>query len=88
MLLVVVGGFKRIASVTDKLVPLMADIYIVAALGIIALNIANIPAVLGNIFAGAFTGHAATGAFAGTTVKLALHWGHSCRGCWRGWGRR
>lgn len=75
VLLVVVGGFKRIASVTDKLVPLMAGIYIVAALGIIALNIANIPVVLGNIFAGAFTGHAATGAFAGTTVKLALRWG-------------
>ena len=75
VLLVIAGGFKRIASVTDKLVPFMAGIYIIAAFGILIINAGHIPGVLKSIFVGAFTGKAATGAFAGATVKLALRWG-------------
>ena len=75
VLLVIAGGFKRIASVTDKMVPFMAGIYIIAAFGILIINAGHIPGVLKSIFVGAFSGHAATGAFAGATIKLALRWG-------------
>lgn len=73
--LVVAGGFKRIATVTDMLVPIMAGVYIVAALIIIALNITALPSVFASIFAYAFAPHAATGAFFGSTIALALRWG-------------
>lgn len=75
VLLVVVGGFKRIASVMDKMVPFMAGIYIVAALVVIFMNITEIPGVIGSIFAYAFTPHAAVGGFSGSTIALALRWG-------------
>ncbi|MDO5062099.1 MAG: sodium:alanine symporter family protein [Peptostreptococcaceae bacterium] len=73
--LVVMGGFKRIASVTDKLVPFMAGIYLLAAVVVIILNIANLPGALASIFVHAFTPTAAAGGFAGSTVALALRWG-------------
>ncbi len=73
--LVVAGGFKRIASVTDKMVPFMAGIYLVAALVVIALNFSALPGALASIFTNAFSGRAATGAFMGATIKTALRWG-------------
>lgn len=73
--LVVAGGFKRIAKVTDMMVPFMAGIYLIAAFIVIALNIKNLPGAFVSIFANAFTGRAATGAFLGATIKQALRWG-------------
>ena len=73
--LVVAGGFKRIASVTDKMVPFMAGIYLLAALVVIVLNISALPGAFASIFANAFSGRAATGAFMGATIKTALRWG-------------
>lgn len=70
--LVIIGGIKRIGAVTEKLVPFMAAIYILGALVIIIGNITHIPEAFGLIFSHAFTGAAATGGFAGATVRLAM----------------
>lgn len=75
VLLVVAGGMTRIASVTDKMVPFMAGIYIVAALIIIGINITALPGAFASIFINAFTPHAAVGGFAGSSVAMALRWG-------------
>ncbi len=73
--LVVYGGFKRIASVTDKMVPFMAGIYIIAGLIIIGLNITNLPGAIVSIFAHAFTPAAAVGGFTGSTIANTIRWG-------------
>jgi alanine or glycine:cation symporter, AGCS family len=54
--LVILGGIKRIGKVAEKLVPLMAVIYTVAALIIIITNIVDVPAALATIVKTAFTG--------------------------------
>lgn len=64
--LVLLGGIKRIGMVTEKLVPFMALLYIVLALGVILMNISHIPAVFALIFKGAFSPSAATGGVVGT----------------------
>ena len=66
---VIIGGIKRIAGVTEKLVPLMAIIYIVASLIIIFAHFSEIPAAIGQIFAGAFTPTAAVGGIAGVIIQ-------------------
>ena len=66
---VILGGIKRIADVASKLVPLMAIIYIVAALTVIIINIGQVPAAFGEIFSQAFTGTAAAGGFLGMVIK-------------------
>lgn len=62
---ILAGGFKRVSSVTDILVPVMAGLYLVGALIIVFANAGEIPAVIGMIFQDAFTGRAAVGGFAG-----------------------
>lgn len=69
------GGFKRVSSVTDILVPVMACLYVVGALVIIFANVGELPAVIGMIFKDAFTGRAAVGGFAGATIMAAIRWG-------------
>ena len=64
--LVLLGGVKRIGKVTEKLVPFMALIYILLALGVIVLNIKNIPEVFSSIIYGAFNPSAATGGIVGS----------------------
>ncbi len=66
---VILGGIKRIADVASKLVPLMAIVYIVAALAVIIINIEQVPAAFGEIFSQAFTGTAAAGGFLGMVIK-------------------
>lgn len=73
--IILAGGFKRVSSVTDIMVPVMAVIYMIGALVIIFVNIGNLPGVIGLIFKDAFTGHAAVGGFAGATVMMAIRWG-------------
>lgn len=73
--LVVIGGIKRIGSVTERLVPLMAAFYILGGLVIIIINVAHIPEALGLIFSSAFTGTAAVGGFAGSTLAIAMRRG-------------
>lgn len=59
--MILLGGIKRIGHVTEKLVPFMALLYILLGLGVILLNIQNVPAVFASIFRGAFQPSAVTG---------------------------
>ena len=72
---VVIGGIKRIGKVTEKLVPLMAGIYILASVIILLMNIDKIPGVLSLIFTYAFTPMAAVGGFAGSAIAATVRWG-------------
>jgi AGCS family alanine or glycine:cation symporter len=65
---VIVGGIKSIAKVTDKIVPVMAIGYVLAALVIIILNIENTPAAFSQIFHGAFSAGALKGGVLGVMV--------------------
>ena len=73
--LVIVGGIKRIASVTEKFVPVMAAFYILGGLIIVIINIKQVPAAFGLIFGDAFTGTAAVGGFMGATISQAVRFG-------------
>ena len=64
--LILLGGIKRIGQVTEKLVPFMAVMYIVLALGVVLLNIKNVPHVFGVILAGAFRPASVTGGAVGS----------------------
>ena len=59
--MILLGGIKRIGHVTEKLVPFMALLYILLGMGVILLNIQNVPAVFASIFRGAFQPRAVTG---------------------------
>ena len=63
---VLLGGIKRIGKVTEKLVPFMAVFYILLALGVVILNIKNVPGVFADIFYGAFNPAAVTGGVVGS----------------------
>ncbi|MCM1321808.1 MAG: sodium:alanine symporter family protein [Bacteroides sp.] len=73
--LVIIGGIKRIGSVTEKIVPFMAFAYIVGAFAILVINAQHIPAVFSSIFAEAFGFRAAAGGFAGAALKNAMTMG-------------
>ena len=75
VLLIVVGGLKRIAQVTSRLVPFMAVIYFIAAITVIILNYDKIGSSFYLIFHDAFTGSAATGGFVGSAFILTLTMG-------------
>lgn len=75
--LVIVGGIKRIASVTEKIVPFMAITYIAGALAVIFLNFTNIPAAFGMIFKNAFNFSSMGGGVAGFTIMVAMKRGIS-----------
>ena len=64
--LILLGGVKRIAQVTEKLVPFMATLYVILAIGVVILHINRIPAVFAMIFKSAFTPQAATGGIIGS----------------------
>ncbi|MBX3293302.1 MAG: alanine:cation symporter family protein [Acidobacteria bacterium] len=66
---VIIGGIKRIAKVTDKLVPLMAIVYILASLVIIFAHFTEIPTAIGMIISGAFTPEAGVGGVAGVIIQ-------------------
>ena len=72
---VILGGIKRIAKVTEKLVPAMAIIYFLGAISVILYNYENIiPSVI-SIFSNVFTGTAATGGFLGAGFAYAFNRG-------------
>ena len=66
--LVIIGGIKRIGSVTEKIVPFMVGIYVLAALVILGANIAVLPEAIGSIFTGAFTPVGITGGLVGVLI--------------------
>jgi AGCS family alanine or glycine:cation symporter len=66
--IVIIGGIRRIAAVADKVVPLMAGVYIAGALTILLMNFSAIPAAFGAIIGGAFNPDAMYGGFIGVLV--------------------
>ena len=73
--LVVVGGIKRIATITEKLVPTMVILFLLGTFVIIGMNIDEIPAVFESIFKGAFNLKSAAGGTVGSGVALAMKMG-------------
>jgi AGCS family alanine or glycine:cation symporter len=72
---VVLGGIRRIAEVTQYLVPFMCLSYLLGALVILALHADRLPAVIALVVSSAFEGHAPLGGFAGAGVAQALRYG-------------
>jgi AGCS family alanine or glycine:cation symporter len=70
---IIFGGVKRIANFAQVVVPFMALAYIITALAVIGLNIDQLPAVIGSIFADAFTPMAGLGAAIGIGVKRGVY---------------
>lgn len=73
--MVVLGGIKSIVRVTQWFVPLMALLYLGGAAIVLVRYAGQLPHVLELIFEGAFSGTAAAGGFAGSTMKMALRYG-------------
>lgn len=72
---VILGGIKRIGEVTEIMVPGMALFYLGGGLLVLVRYAAEIPQAIALVFEGAFTGTAATGGFAGSTLMMALRYG-------------
>jgi AGCS family alanine or glycine:cation symporter len=73
--LIIIGGIKRIAKVTSRLVPIMAILYFIGALLVIGTNYQNIIPSIISIFQNAFTGTAAAGGFLGASFAFAFNRG-------------
>ncbi len=72
---VILGGIRRIASVTEKLVPFMAVFYVVVAVVALVLNAPKIPAALSLIISEAFSFQSAAGGAAGYGIMMAMRYG-------------
>ncbi len=72
---VIIGGIKRIAKITEMLVPIMAIIYFVGSIGVIGYNYENIIPSLISIISDVFTGTAAVGGFLGASFAFAFNRG-------------
>ncbi|WP_019773153.1 alanine/glycine:cation symporter family protein [Streptococcus sobrinus] len=73
--IIVFGGIQSISKVSEKIVPFMAGLYILAALSVIAINYQNLVPTIVAIFKSAFTPTAAVGDFTGATVMQAIRLG-------------
>ncbi len=75
VILVMLGGMKRLTKITDKMVPVMSAIYVICAVIIVGANIGSFGVALREIFVGAFSGRAAIGGFAGAAVAATIRQG-------------
>ena len=66
--LIIIGGIKSIARVTDKVVPFMCGLYVAGVLVVLGYHFTDIPGAFGQIISGAFTKHAAFGGFVGVLI--------------------
>ena len=69
---ITIGGLQSIAKVAGKVIPFMAAMYIIISLGVILMNISAVPDAVAFIIESAFTGTAAAGGFAGSTIMIAM----------------
>ncbi len=69
------GGVGAIASVTEKIVPIMAAFYLVGGIVVLVMNITSLPATFASIFVGAFAPQSLFGGVVGTSVQLAIRYG-------------
>ena len=67
-----IGGLQSIAKVASKVIPFMAIMYIAISLGLIVMNFEALPAAITLVIESAFTGTAAAGGFAGSTIMMAM----------------
>lgn len=74
---VILGGMRRIASVNEKLVPVMALFYVLCSVAALIVNIDKVPGAFALIFREAFNFKAATGGVAGYGIMVAMHYGFS-----------
>ena len=72
---VILGGLKRVAAVTEKLVPFMAIVYIAGALVLVVMHITAVPAAFASIIKGAFAMKAVGGGILGYGIRSAITWG-------------
>ena len=75
--IIIFGGINRIATITEKLVPVMAGLYIAASLSVIILNINVLPSAIGKIISSAFDIRAAAGGIMGCGMAKAIKFGFS-----------
>lgn len=73
--LIVIGGIKRIAMVSERLVPFMAVVYLLGAVSVLIYNYQNIIPAISSVFGNVFSGTAATGGFLGATIVWAFNRG-------------
>jgi len=73
--IIIIGGIKSIARFTEVFAPIMSLVYFTAGIFIALLHFQELPMVFGRIFSEAFTGTAASGGFAGSSVMLAVRFG-------------
>lgn len=73
--LIVIGGIKRIAMVSERLVPFMAVVYFFGAISVLIANYQNIIPAISSVFGNIFSGTAATGGFLGATIVWAFNRG-------------
>ena len=73
--MIFMGGIKRIASVTEKIVPFMALLYILVGFAVIFKNVSHVPTVFGEIVRGAFNPQAVWGGVLGITMAKAARYG-------------
>ena len=69
---ITIGGLQSIAKVASKIIPFMAFLYIAISFGLIVADYTRIPEAIGMIVESAFTGTAAVGGFAGSTIMMAM----------------
>jgi AGCS family alanine or glycine:cation symporter len=72
---VIIGGIRSIASVCERLVPLMAIFYVIGCLALLVVGASTIPATIALIVKSAFTGQAAAGAFLGVSIREVMRYG-------------
>ena len=72
---VIIGGLKRVAAITEKLVPFMVILYFIGAIVIIIMHAPMIPAILASIFKCAFSVQAVVGGGIGAGIAEAMKWG-------------
>ncbi len=77
------GGVRRVGSISSAIIPIFVVVYVSMGLWVLVHNLDVIPQVIGEVFSYAFTGHAAVGGFAGSTLMLTISQGVR-RGCYTG----
>lgn len=72
---ITIGGLQSISRVASRIVPFMAVIYVIVSIGLILMNLSAVPDAIALIVRSAFTGEAAAGGFAGSTMMMAMQKG-------------
>lgn len=73
--LITIGGLQSIAKASSAIIPFMAFVYVAICLVVLVINVEQIPAAIALVMESAFTGHAAAGGFAGSTIMMAMQAG-------------